>query len=779
MLKVLSTSFLMAILLTVAGARSAAAQQGVPGFDSVIAEHQTRIGPMHVRFTGGVEIKNKDTELYADEVEVFTDQDRAVATGNVVVVQAGNRIAADRVDFNTKTKLGTFYRAYGFATIRPDVPRPGAIAVPSVSNQETDVYFQGETIEKIGPKKYRITNGGFTTCVQPTPRWQLSSETTILNIDHYTLLRNAIFSVKGVPMLYTPILYYPTKKEDRATGFLIPTYGQSTLRGHSIHNAFFWAIDRSQDLTLLHDWYSTTGQGVGSEYRYNFGNQSNGNIRGSFLNEHDATYVLDDGSVQEQPGSRSYEIHGAANQELPFNLHGRGRIDYFSSLIEAQSLNMNNYASPYQNQRSYGGNVVGVWRNYGLNVTMDHTDYFSTPTASSTSGSWPRVSFTRNERLIPDTPLYFSAAAEYVTLLRSSRDTNPDSLSSFNQDVTRLDFAPQVRFPFKKWQWFTVNSTASWRDTYYTRSQTVPDPTTFATTAIDDPLSRRFFTLETQILGPVFNRIWDTPNNGYAEKFKHTVEPFLNISRTSSIDNFEQIIKTDGNDTIVGGTTQFAYGVNNRFYAKRPGEAGRPSQAREIFDVSLSQTYYTNSLASQYDPRYSSNTSSNTVSPSNFSPILLSIRGMPSNDVNATASIEVDSRYLAVRQISAGGSYNWAGRVQTNATWSKQGFIPQLQGFDDPTILYQAINAQSNVHTKDNSLGGIYSFSYDVTQGRMLQQRITGFYNSQCCGIAFDYQTYGTAGLAIPSDHRFFLSFTLAGLGNFSPFNGAMSGVPR
>jgi hypothetical protein len=119
--------------------------------------------------------------------------------------------------------------------------------------------------------------------------------------------------------------------------------------------------------------------------------------------------------------------------------------------------------------------------------------------------------------------------------------------------------------------------------------------------------------------------------------------------------------------------------------------------------------------------------------------------------------------------------------VQTNANWSKQGYIPQLQGFDTPANLYQAINAQSNVHTKDNSLGGIYSFSYDVTQGRMLQQRVTGFYNSQCCGIAFDYQTldYGGLSSVLPSDHRFFLSFTLAGLGNFSPFNGAMSGVPR
>ena len=99
----------------------------------------------------------------------------------------------------------------------------------------------------------------------------------MLNLDHYTLLRNAVFRVKGVPMLYTPILYYPTKRNERATGILLPTYGVSTLRGQSIHNAFFWAIDRSQDATIMYDWYSNAGQGLGSEYRYNFGGGSDGN----------------------------------------------------------------------------------------------------------------------------------------------------------------------------------------------------------------------------------------------------------------------------------------------------------------------------------------------------------------------------------------------------------------------------------------------------------------------------------------------------------------------
>ena len=67
---------------------------------------------------------------------------------------------------------------------------PGVFVAPQMAGQETDVYFFGETVEKIGPKKYKITNGGFTTCVQPTPRWDLHAGTMTLNVDDYTLLWN-------------------------------------------------------------------------------------------------------------------------------------------------------------------------------------------------------------------------------------------------------------------------------------------------------------------------------------------------------------------------------------------------------------------------------------------------------------------------------------------------------------------------------------------------------------------------------------------------------------
>src|ERR687891_2244428 len=97
--------------------------------------------------------------------------------------------------------------------------------------------------------------------------------------------------VRGVPMMSLPILYYPIKDEDRATGFLLPTYGTSTFRGQAVSNAFFWAIGRSHDATFFHDWFTRTGQGAGAEYRYVAGQNSYGNVRFYHLDQHQAEFV--------------------------------------------------------------------------------------------------------------------------------------------------------------------------------------------------------------------------------------------------------------------------------------------------------------------------------------------------------------------------------------------------------------------------------------------------------------------------------------------------------
>jgi LPS-assembly protein len=740
-----------------------------------------------------------DTKVYADDVMMYTVTNKALATGNVVFAQGENRISAEHAEFDTDTRLGTFYNAAGFMTIKPpkpQPPRPGAIAMPAPVGQETVVYFFGEKIEKLGPKKFRITNGGFSTCVQPTPRWDLNSGTVILNIDHYTFMKNAVMRVKGVPMFYMPFMYYPTNKNDRATGILIPTYGSSSLRGQSIHNAFFWAIDRSQDATFLYDWYSKTGTGVGSEYRYNLGT-GDGNIRAYLDDQHGAAYVQPDGSTITTDATRSYEVRGGANQVLPGNIRARANVQYFSSIATSQTFNTNIYDSS-RNQRSFGGNLVGAWGKYSMNATLDHTEYFTSLTDSVVTGSWPRLAFSRNERPIVDnSPVYFSASVEYLHTLRTTNTTAVDPTTgastptSLDTGLSRLDFSPQIRYPFKKWQWFTVNSTISWRDTYYSRSyQPTNDPTVVPSVVINTGLNRTIFTIQSQITGPVFNKVWDTPENGYAEKFKHSIEPVLTVMRTSAVNNIDEIVKLDGVDQFVGGT-QLTYGINNRFYAKRKLTPGAPGQSREIFDVEISQSYYTNQNASQYDLQYQ--TTLGQAVQSNFSPIAVNFRAVPADAINATVRAEYDSRYLKLRTISAQGTYQWTARIQLTAGWSKRGYIQELTQFNDcrivqtplsclPASLDQAINFSSNMHTKDNKVGSIYSFNYDVLHSTLIQQRVSAFYNAQCCGLAVEYQTYnyGAGSTSpIPADHRFFLSFTLAGLGNFSPFNGAMSGVPH
>jgi LPS-assembly protein len=764
----------LALLATPAFGQQAAAGGQQPT-ETQVSDSVERIGENHIRRIGHVEIVQGDSTFYADEVEIFQDRDHAIATGNVVLSQGNNRIAAERAEFNTKTLLGTFFKAWGIATLQPPrQTRAAGIAPPTLAGAETDVYFFGETVEKIGPRKYKITNGGFSTCVQPTPRWELSSSTVVLNVDHYTLLRNAVFSVKGVPLLYTPFLYYPTKREDRATGFLIPSYGVSTIRGQSLSNAFFWAISRSQDATFMHDWFSNTGQGVGTEYRYNVGPGSDGEIKTYLLNGEGTVTSDPNGGVSTE---RNYEIRGTANQLLPYGFRARGRVDYFSNVTTMQTLNTNIYDMS-RNQRIYGGNIVGMTRQFSVNATFDHSEYFYSDSSSSVSGSWPRISLTRNERPLFGPDLYYSIGGEVVRLLRVNN--SPLGEAQYDLGLSRFDLSPQLRYPFRKWSWFTVNSTINWRDTYYTRSYLVDQTSPI----VDEGLNRSFFDFRSQLIGPVFTRIWNTPESGYAERFKHTIEPYLTLSRTSAIDDYNRIVKLDGLDYTVGNTTSYTYGLNNRLYAKRrplPNSFVRTGQAREIVSLEIAQSYYTDARAAQCDPRYSTSCGGG-VPPTNFSAIALSMRALPTDQFSANMRAEIDPQFFVLRTIAAGGIYSIPNQLVATLTWSKRNFVNEnVPGFNDPARLDQYINTSLNLHTRDNRIGGIYSANFDIFNSRILQQRLTGFYNAQCCGVAFEYQTYNLSftGSSVSKDRRFFMSFTLAGLGNFSPFSGAMGGVPR
>ena len=316
--------------------------------------------------------------------------------------------------------------------------------------EEADIYFYGEKISKVAQEKYRITHGGFTTCVQPTPRWQLTSGTVTLNLKHYAILTNSLFRVKSVPVLYFPIFYYPINKENRATGFLMPLYGTSTIKGHTLSNAFFWAINRSQDATILYDWFSKTGQGLGGEYRYVAAPGSDGQIRFYNLNEHEAEYDNGAGGVTTTPARESYQINGALSQRISKSFRARGRVDYFSDISVQQTYSQNIFVAT-NHQRVMNGSVNGVIGTFSLNGSYDRSEYFYGTTQSTLRGGTPRITFQRADKPLFGSPIYFSMSGEAAHLLAERRTPT----ATIDQSLSRFDIFPRIRFPFTKWQFLT------------------------------------------------------------------------------------------------------------------------------------------------------------------------------------------------------------------------------------------------------------------------------------------------------------------------------------
>jgi len=731
-----------------------------------------------LRLERDVQLGSEDEgwQLFAEEAFLQPADSRITASGNIVFVTAEVRIAAERVEFDMTDRSAVFHDAYGSVNMR------GEVEQSMFGAQEPEMFFFGEQIERTGPRSYRLTRGAFTSCVQPTPRWEVVSSAIDINLDEHLLLRNAVIEVKGVPVLYLPWMYYPIQEDGRATGVLMPTYGASTYRGSSISNAFFWAIGRSQDATALHDYFmSSGGQGLGGEYRYTRGGASSGFGRYYFLDEPggETTYR---GAAQELPQRRSYQLRGQATQEVAEGWNARGQVDYFSDVTVQQTYHADIYQAS-NTQRAMSGNVSGQLGAYQLSGTFDLNETFFGERSSSLWGAGPRISLTQGKSEVPGLPMYYSFTSEFAELMRIDRSTqgSGDAARSVSLDsgLRRMDLNPTLQIPFTHWPFLTVDSTAQWRGTYWTESVNPHwtrdmDP---AARQLDEGIGRSFIEVQSRATGPSFVKIWDTPGSGYSERMKHVIEPWTSVGRVGAVDNFDRIVQLEGIDAIRGSVTQFGYGIDTRLYA-RVYEGGPESVPREILSASIMQSYYSDDRASQYDRSF--RTSFNNTPPNNYSPVSIFVRASPSQAIGGTLRAEIDSRYKELRTIGAEGTYRRGDWLEARGGWSKRFLIERLPGFNDPRYLDDYINGTVTARTRGGAVRGLYEFNYDIKTGQYLQQRIMIEYHAQCCGVRGEYQFFNFAGLGhravIPQDRRFNLSFTLAGLGTFANVLGAFGG---
>ena len=716
-----------------------------------------RVGD-HLHLIDQAAVEGPNLKFFADDIDLYEDTNRVVASGNVVFTNADGRISAERVEFNTGTGIGTFYDASGIMSIGAAT---GATAA-AFGGQEPDVYFYGAKLEKIGLRKYRITNGGFTTCVQPTPRWEVTSGSVVLNLDEYAIARNTLLKVKGVPMFYLPLLYYPIQKSQRATGFLLPTYGTSTLRGQSISNAFFWAINRSQDATFFHDWFTHTGMGEGSEYRYIAGLQSAGNVRLYRFVQHEAQYTQS-GTTSTLPAKTSYEFTGAVTQALGGAARARMRLDYFSDVLTQQLYHQNIYEASRRNRLIEAG-ASDIFGPLSTTVLYQRNETFNNDTSSFLYGATPRVSAQLAPQQLFGAPIYASMNSEYAFLPYRSLDLAKGVVTQDNS-LARVDIAPSVRLPLSRLTYLSVNTSAAHRMTYYSRSadqRGLP---------VDDSLIRDYTQLRTEVVGPVFTKIWDTPDSGYAERMKHVIEPAFTLDYTTPIHNYKQTpLLTDTSDFVVGGTSRLTYGLTNRFMYRGRTADGTRGQTREFVTVGLQQTYYSNSESSKFDTAYSSSNSSRQ--PVNLSPVSLIARVSPSARIDANTRVEYDVQGLGLAVLGVGSNIS-AGLSSGSLQFSRQ----HLSRREKPSTY---LSGSTSLHSPNGHFTGTYALSWDITHSTIVTQNVLATYMAQCCGLQMEFQKFHLVSSApIPSDRRINVSFVLAGLGTFSNFFGAFGNSLR
>lgn len=253
----------------------------------------------HARPAAPAPAAGAEDQVAVDAEEVTYDQDRdvVVARGAVSITKGAVTLRADEVRYDRKSGIAD---ATGNVVVTdPETTLEGTAARIDLNDESgwmesaaADFSRSGYTltsgrIEKgIGPR-YRIDDGIFSTCKcggLDKPSWSVGGRRTDVQLNGIGVVRGATFRVKDVPVLWFPILAFPTLT-DRSSGFLLPQVGYSNRRGIVYQQPFFWNISKSQDATVALDVETSARIGLLAEYRYVLSRTARGTFAGGYWNE--------------------------------------------------------------------------------------------------------------------------------------------------------------------------------------------------------------------------------------------------------------------------------------------------------------------------------------------------------------------------------------------------------------------------------------------------------------------------------------------------------------
>ncbi len=678
------------------------------------AERTERNGS-HLVLEGYAQLGFGGLRVQADRIEVWEDEMRIEATGNVVFERGNEKVVAEKLMASLGGTRVRFENARGLLG--------------------QDFYFVAESVEEDDDGNYVLERGAFTTCAQPVPRWNFTASRAVVRPRKSIWMRNVAFRVKGIPVAWMPALYYPIVEETgRQTGFLMPRYANSDKRGHLVSQAFFWAINRSMDLTVSLDHFTVSGTGIGTEYRYrgDAGSSAEGDL-----------FVINDKTTE----AREYSLHYRVNQRFPGRIRVSARGDQFSSFDFSRRF-QSSFSNSARRYKRLKADVRASLLRHSLRFRVDRKDTQYT-SRNSIRQVLPQINVKRRSLGLIGRHVQLGYEVDYLQVGRSRRDEF--------QEWRRIFVGPSLELGLPEVPFLDLSAAV---ETGYARYTGSIDPETSDFDS-ERQLSRRYYGVDVQMGGPKIERIFDTPNNFYASRFKHLIEPEGIWTYRVSDDNFDQVNRFDRYDSSPT-TNEIRLGLVNRLLAKRYRDGVEESSATDVITWRIHQTWYFDPEAGGYNSSYSS--SSFEEGEVRKSPIRSDFRFTPDPSLNGDWTMEWDPDERLFTSIRTGLRFgSRESNTNFDASWSRRA----RRVSDEPDAEVDAssyFRAGTDFYPSEVLRTSI-SVNYDITERRMSNLRTRLDLLFQCCGVSVEWTRYN---MGSRQENLFQFGLTLGGVTSFA-----------
>ena len=244
--------------------------------DSIITDFSD--GKRMIYYYGGATVSYQNMKLTADYIEYDMSTNTVFARG--------------RKDPNTGEWIGQPEMTEGGQQYKMEELRYNfdtqKARITNMITQEAEGLLQGKKIKMMPDKSINMQDGVYTVCDLEEPHYylKLSMAKVVTQPSQKTVFGPAWPVVAGVPFpLILPFGFVP-KKPSRATGMLMPTFGEEQARGFYIRDAgMYFVFGDYFDLSLTGDYYTLGSWAVDLNSRYKVNYKFNGQLALTFSND--------------------------------------------------------------------------------------------------------------------------------------------------------------------------------------------------------------------------------------------------------------------------------------------------------------------------------------------------------------------------------------------------------------------------------------------------------------------------------------------------------------